>query len=154
MTALVLLIAAFLVVGGSAVSPRAERTVGDLRLDMTVVRWNVGLAEPVAVTMNVTNTSSQPVTITFGGQPYDVLVRQRGALVWQWSHDKAFVQVIRTIELAPGQARTYTAVWDQRDLQGRQVEAGPYDLYWVFMASQRGSPKKVEVGPIRVVIGE
>lgn len=154
MTALVLLIAVFLIAGGGAPAGRAERTVGDLRLDMTVARQNVGLAEPVAVTMDVTNTSSQPVTLTFGGQQYDVLVRQRGALVWQWSHDKAFVQVIRNVELGPGQARTYTAVWDQRDLQGRQVEAGAYDVSCVLMASQRGSPQRVEVGPIRVVIGK
>lgn len=142
-----------LAVAGGAAPPQAERTVGDLRLEMTSDRSAYAAGDPVLVTLRVTNTAAIPAEVTTGGQQYDVVVRQRGALIWQWSHDKAFVQVIREMTLAPGQVLTYKASWDQRDLQGRRVEAGTYEIYCVFLGSQRGVPASTEVGPVRVTIG-
>ena len=147
---LVVLILAAAAVGGPVV--RADRTVGDLRLEMTVAKASFQPGEPVGITMRVINVSGAPVTVTTGGQQYDVLVRQRGALVWQWSHDKAFTQAVRTIEMPPGDTRSYQTSWDQRDLQGRAVEPGAYEVSCVLMTGQRSGPQSAEVGPIRITI--
>lgn len=147
---LVVLVLAAAALGGPPV--RVDRTVGDLRVEMTVAKATFQPGEPVTVAMRVTNVSAAPITVTTGGQPYDVLVRQRGALVWQWSHDKAFTQAVRHTEMTPGDARSYQASWDQRDLQGRPVEPGTYEVSCVLMTGQRSGPPSVEVGPVRISI--
>jgi len=146
----IVLLAAAAALGGSA--PRASRVVGDLRLDLEVARSVFRPGEPVSVSLRVTNTAPAAVTVTFGGQQYDIIVRQRGALVWQWSHDKGFAQVVRQVELAPGETRSYHVVWDQRDLQGRLVEPGTYEVTGVLMAVQRSGPPRAEVGPVQVTV--
>jgi hypothetical protein len=148
------LVASALLLIATAVSVGAavERTAGDLRLDMTVARASYQIGESVAVSMRVVNATSAPIEITLTGFAYDVLVRQRGALVWQWSHDKAAPQVVMTEQLAPGAALTYGARWDQRDLQGRQVEAGTYEITCLFLGRSRQVTPPVDVGPVRIAI--
>jgi hypothetical protein len=109
--------------------------------------------EPVAIVMAVTNTGAAPLGLTMtSAQQYEVIVRQRGALIWQWSHDKAFAQVVRQIELASGGTLTYQVTWDQRDLQGRRVDPGSYDISCVLLAAPRSGPPTIEVGPVRISI--
>lgn len=150
------LIAAFLVLAvalGGAAPPRAERTVGALRVELGADQAAYRPGAAVAVSLRVTNAAAIPVVVTTGGQQYDFFARQRGALVWQWSHDKAFVQIVREVTLAPGQTLTYGVTWDQRDLQGRRVEAGAYDLSAAFLGAQRDGPPSIEVGPVRITVG-
>lgn len=143
-----------LLAGSPAPLPRAERTIGNLRVNMAIGKAAFQPGEPVAVVMSVTNMSSAPVVVTMtSAQQYDVVVRQRGALIWQWSHDKAFAQVLRDIDMAPGGTLTYQVAWDQRDLQGRRVEPGTYDISCLFLGVQRPGPPAVEVGPVRISIG-
>lgn len=141
------------VAAGGAPASRVERMVGDLRIEMGTTKASFQAGEPVGITMRVTNTTSEPVILTAGGQQYDVIVRQRGALVWQWSHDKAFAQVVRTLRLGPQETLTYQASWDQRDLQGRPVEPGVYEISCVLMATPRPGSGSIEVGPVRVTLG-
>jgi hypothetical protein len=148
-----LLVLVALLAGGAA-APRAERVVGDLRIEMSVSKAASQPGHPVAVTMRVTNTTAEPLVLTASsGQQYEVVVRQRGALVWQWSHDKAFTQAIRSLPLAAQETLTYQATWDQRDLQGRPVEPGIYEISSVLMVRQRPGSGNIEVGPVRITIG-
>jgi hypothetical protein len=136
-----------------AAAPAAERTAGDLRVEMTVGRTSYTIGEPVMISARAVNVTSAPVTVTTStGFTYDVLVRQRGALVWQWSHDKAATQAVRTQQLGPGAALTFSARWDQRDLQGRQVEPGSYDISCLFLGQHRQVTSPVDVGPVRITI--
>ncbi len=143
---------AILILAAAAAPAGVERTVGDLRLEMTVGRTSYPVGEPVTVSLRVVNSSASPLTITTTGFAYDVVVRQRGALLWQWTHDKAAAQVIRTQQLAPGSALTYNARWDQRDLQGRQVEAGSYEIACLFLGQHRQGTTSTDVGPVRITI--
>ncbi|MBM3471071.1 MAG: hypothetical protein FJX73_09825 [Armatimonadetes bacterium] len=139
---------------GGAAPPRAERTAGDLRVELTIGSAAYAPGATVQVTLRVTNLAALPAVLTASSaQEYDFFARQRSALIWQWSHDRAFAQVVREMTLAPGQTRTYTASWDQRDLQGRRVEAGAYEVSAVFLGAQRQGPASVEVGPVRITIG-
>ncbi len=147
-----LLVVAFMLAGGAA-SPRAERTIGNLRVDVAVGKAAFQSGEPIAIVMSVTNTGTAPLSVTMtSAQQYEVTVRQRGALIWQWSHDKAFAQVVRDTELAPGGTLSFQVTWDQRDLQGRRVEPGPYDIFCLFLGAQRAGPRSIEVGPVRISI--
>jgi hypothetical protein len=151
MTVVVILLIVAAAIGGTAV--HADRTVGDLRVQASLARGSFQPGESVEITMKVTNISGTPITVVSGGQQYEVVVRRRGALVWQWSHDKGFAQVMRSVELAAGETRTFQASWDQRDLQGRPVEAGPYEISCTLMVAQRNGPPNIEVGPLRIVVG-
>jgi hypothetical protein len=149
---LVLVVVVALLGGGSGLN--AERTVGDLKADLSVAKGVYAPGEPVAIRLRVTNVASSAIAITtYTGQQSDLIVRQRGALIWQWSHDKAFTQVVRESTMSPGETLAFAWTWDQRDLQGRQVEPGRYDISAVFMGAQRSGPRSVETGPVRIVIG-
>ena len=96
----IILILATVVAAAPAAS---ERTVGDLRVEMTVGRTTYSIGEPVLVSARAVNTTAAPVTVTTAsGFTYDMMVRQRGALVWQWSHDKAATQAVRTQQPGSG----------------------------------------------------
>lgn len=138
---------------GLAPAPRASRAVGDLRYEVGLAKTAYERGEAVEVALRVANASGAPVAVSWGGQAYDVVVRQRGGLVWQWSHDKAFAQVMRQVSLPPGDALSYHVSWEQRDLQGRPVDPGVYDITGVFMATSREARGPVEVGPVRITIG-
>jgi hypothetical protein len=150
MTALFILVLIAAITAGGA-PMRADRTVGDLRFEMDVAKATYQPGEPIGVTMRVTNGSAGSATLTSSGQQYDVLVRQRGALVWQWSHDKGFTQAMRSVEIAAGETRKWQTTWDQRDLQGRPVDAGKYEISCLFLTVPRAGPP-VEVGPVRITI--
>lgn len=69
-------------------------------------------SEAVAFTLQVTNTSSAPVTLTFpSGQSYDFQVMRGDEEVWQWSTDQVFTQAVREMVVPPGQTLRYEAVW-------------------------------------------
>ncbi len=137
-----------------AAAPAADRAVGDLKLQLTVGKAAYHPGEPVTVSLRVTNGATVPVALTtYSGKQYDLIVQQRGAVIWQWSHDKGFAQVVRESTMAPGESLAFNWTWDQRDLQGRQVESGVYDLSALFFGVQRGGPRSTEVGPVRITIG-
>ncbi len=148
--ALLVLVAVVVATAGPAV----ERTQGDLRLRLAVSKSAFQVGEPIEIRLAVTNAAAVAIPLTwYTGQQSDTFVRQRGALIWQWSHDKAFVQVVRESTMAPGERLSYGWMWDQRDLQGRQVEAGTYEISAVLMGAQRSGPRSVEVGPVQITIG-
>src|SRR5256885_17031198 len=69
------------------------------------------------VALTAVNTAGAPVSVTFtSGQRFDLVIRRpRGDAVWRWSHDKAFIQVIQTLTLQPGDRLSFKIPWDQTD---------------------------------------
>ncbi|MDQ7848931.1 MAG: BsuPI-related putative proteinase inhibitor [Armatimonadota bacterium] len=121
--------------------PSVHQTAGALRLELWVGKASYVVGEPVQAHLAARNGGRTPLRVEFAsGQRFDLVVRQRGVLVWRWSHDRAFVQVLQEVTLRPGQALTFEATWGQIDLQGRRVEPGTYELVGVFLGrtSQAG----------------
>ncbi len=92
--------------------------------------------EPVFLRLTVRNRGLAPALLEFAtAQRYDFRVLQPdGRLVWQWSHDKVFAQVLGTLRLQPQQTRIYTERWDQVDNEGRPVPPGRYVVEGIFPA--------------------
>lgn len=113
--------------------PSVQRTVGPLVLELTLDKATYLAGEPVEARVVLRNTGAAPVTVHFpSGQRFDLVVRRRGALVWRWSHDKAFIQVVQDVTLDAGRALAFSASWPQVDLQGRRVEPGTYEAVGVL----------------------
>ncbi|MCS7252601.1 MAG: carboxypeptidase regulatory-like domain-containing protein [Armatimonadota bacterium] len=91
---------------------------------------NVALGEPVKMKLILRNRGNEPVKLSFRtGQRYDFIVRNMdGEVVWQWSHGKAFIQVLGEIELHPGEEKSFVEEWAQVDNNGNQVGAGEYEV--------------------------
>ncbi|HEU4556466.1 MAG TPA: BsuPI-related putative proteinase inhibitor [Longimicrobium sp.] len=82
-------------------------------------------ADSVRFTLQVTNSSQQPVALQFSsGQSYDFSVADGGTVVWHWGGDMMFTQALRTETLAPGQTRSWSESWrPAASLKGRVLVA-------------------------------
>ena len=131
-----------------------QRVEGGLRVEASLSRASYGPGEPVEIALSASNVVSAPVSVTFiSGQRFDLTIRRpRGDEVWRWSHDKAFIQVIQMVTLKPGERMDFSIPWDQRDYQGRRVDAGPYEAVATFMG-QMGSAREIRLPPLAFTIG-
>lgn len=129
------LMLAVLVVTAGAAPVSVERTEGPLALEASLGARTVASGAAVRMTLVVRNTGPAPVGLMFtSGQRAEFIVRRpRGDEVWRWSHDKAFTQAIQTLPLRPQEPLTIAETWDQRDLQGRPVDPGAYEVIAVFL---------------------
>lgn len=127
-----------------------DRVEGSLALQAAVGRRAFAMGEPVELLLTARNAGNAAVSVTFmSGQRYDFIVRRaRGDEVWRWSHDKAFIQVIQAAALRPQEALTFRESWDQRDLQGRRVDPGSYEVIAVFMGRLEAGRGGIALPPI------
>ena len=85
-------------VGGVTVVSQPELSVG-LALDHAV--YEVKNNPVLNARLNIRNSTNEALTLTFpSSQVYDLDIRdEKGVVVFQWSADKGFAQVITTVEL-------------------------------------------------------
>lgn len=134
----------------AAASPLSvERIENGLRVEASLSRPAYDSGQVVEVALTATNTGGAPVSVTFtSGQRFDLVIRRpRGDAVWRWSHDKAFIQVIQTVTLQPGQSLSFRIPWDQRDYQGMRVDPGPYEAVAVFLGAAAGA-REIRLPPL------
>jgi hypothetical protein len=143
---------------GALAGPAARVERQGVELVLTVDKAVYAPGEPVQMELVVRNPGPAAVTFQFSdSQRYDFLVLDDGGgLVWYWSRDKAFAQVLGSLTLSPGEERRFRERWDQRDNDGRAVPAGRYWVVGVFPPERPLSPERaglrsprvsVEVGP-------
>jgi hypothetical protein len=77
-----------------------------LALDAT--SYATGAKQAIA-RMTLRNGTSQTLKLVFpSGQDFDVVLRDdKGNVVYRWSDGGAFTMIVRTVELAPGEAKTF-----------------------------------------------
>ena len=122
----------------------------DLELTLEVERQAYAAGEPVRLTFTVENVGVETKTLRFSsGQHYDFVVASGGQEVWRWSADKAFIQALTSLTLAPGEKKTFTETWRQADNEGQQVPAGEYEVTGVLTTMGKSRPS---VGPVAVTI--
>jgi len=89
------------------------------------------VGEAIRMTLTVQNSGDESATLTFNdGQTYDFIVREMpmGNEVWRWSHDKAFTEAIWSMTLMPGDKKSYSEVWNQKNNASLQVKPGIYQI--------------------------
>lgn len=129
---------------------RATNVQGNLRLTIEVGQTTYRVGESVVMTFTVENTGVIAETLAFSsGQQYDFRITLNGQEVWRWSAGRVFIQMLTSLTLKPGEKKTFTAAWPQRDNQGGQVKAGEYAVE-AFLTSQ--STPQTPVGPIAVTV--
>src|SRR3989442_8561909 len=141
----------------AAASPLSvERLESGLRVAASLPRPTYDAGQVVEVSLTARNPGGAPVSVTFtSGQRFDLVIRRpRGDAVWRWSHDKAFIQVIQTLTLQPGQSLSFKIPWDQTDYQGLRVDPGPYEAVAVFLGATGGgrgntrAPLAIPISPV------
>lgn len=130
-----------------------ERVESGLRVEASLPRSTYDSGQAVQVTLTAANGGGAPVSVTFmSGQRFDLVIRRpRGDTVWRWSHDKAFIQVIQTVTLQPGENLSFQISWDQRDYQGVRVDPGPYEAVAVFLGAVGGT-REIRLPPLAFTI--
>lgn len=119
---------------GVGAGPLARVEGPGVELELSLDKEVYARGEPVQMELVVRNRGPVSVTFEFSdSQRYDFFVaREDGRLVWSWSYDKAFAQVLGSLTLGPGEERRYRARWEQRDTEGRLVPPGRYWVEGVF----------------------
>jgi hypothetical protein len=129
----------------AAADPLAVRVFTD-KVDYT-------RGEQALLTMEVTNTSALPVTVSYNnGQQYDFELRDTsGALVWSWSYGKSFGSLPTSRTIAAGETVQIQEAWAQSDNAGSPVLDGTYTVSGIFHGNYLGkSGPKVATQDISV----
>ena len=122
-----------LVVARAVSAPAASADVSGIKVELRLDKAAFAVGESVGITLILANTGRTAAAFRFPtGQMYDFVVTRDGQLVWQWSLGKAFIQAFTTLTLNPGETKTFTDRWDQRNAQGQQVPPGMYEMAAMF----------------------
>ena len=77
------------------------------------------------------------------GNQYDFEVRdESNKLIWNWAHDKSFIQAETFINLDAGGKIKFTPLWDQKDNMGAQVAPGHYSVTGMIVVPGPESQKQ------------
>ena len=121
--------------------PRPD--AGKVRLDPTSTgarvaapgRAVVGTAVPIKLVVSNSGTTEVQVLQAVPPPAFDLTItRKDGRVVWQrLPPDAALATAGLLYSLAAGQSHDVETIsWDQRDLHGRQVEPGLYEIQGIF----------------------
>ena len=137
-----ILIAALAVVGMVATSDRcAAQAADDLLQGVEAAGDTHKLGEVVELTFAVKNRGSKPRTFHFrSSKLFDIRITRAGKEVFRLSRGKAYAAVISNLTIDPGQTRSFTARWDQKDFDGNQVGPGAYKVHAQLTAAVDAPP--------------
>jgi hypothetical protein len=105
----------------------------------------------LAATVIARNASSSAVTLNFPDSCVVLLRAYRGdEVVWDQSQGTACLQMIVTVELAPGESRSFTSRTDAYAILGKDLADGVYRITG-YLRPQRGIVE-VELGEADLAI--
>lgn len=105
----------------------AVKQTGDLQFTMTISKSTYARGEAVPFTFTVTNVGTQPILVTNQLDLFRVTIISKGAQVvsgFPTANQTAFYD----FKLAPGESKSESDTWDQRDDNKQQVPKGQYLL--------------------------
>jgi len=107
------------------------RPLNGLSLEFKTSAEQLRHGDQITLTLTATNRSDAPLTLQTGGQKFDFFAASIGtlssrissqSLLWNWANDKAFIAIVISETLQPGESRTYSAEWDGRSNKGDLLE--------------------------------
>ena len=128
-------------------------TVADSMRFEIVLPDSVRAGEPVPVTLRLTNTGHEPLTVYLQGRPiaFDLTVRRLdGAVVWQRLEGEVVSAILAVRQLEPGASLEFEEVWRQVSNTGEAVPPGDYHVTGALLTDE---PKPLETSPalLRIV---
>lgn len=112
-----------------------------MQLTLHTDRESYRPGEPVRLRLELVNDRTEPVRLTFGStRQYDFEVLWEDQLLWRWSADRLFAQMLTEEMLAPGERRTYETTWDGRIMGGEEAKPGEYLARGILTVSGRLEP--------------
>lgn len=128
-------------------SRQDQKVIKGLKVKLVVPKKNYSLGQAVPLILTVKNISGRKKTFTFSSaQNYDFLVRSAGGkLIWQWSKDKFFAQVLQDVTLEPKEGLRFEEEWSQKDQSGNLVKKGRYRIMGTLKAQDYQKHLVVEI---------
>ena len=112
--------------------------------------------EPVALSLRVTNPSSETVEWETGLPIADFEVLRDGVVVWRWSAGQAFPRILLQARLGPGETQTYQEAWPVADNDGQPVSPGEYQAVGILTSSPAAEditrPVPVRTAPVTITV--
>jgi hypothetical protein len=108
----------------SASTPPA--TDPPLELTLETDRELYAPGDPVTLNLTLTNAGEEPVTLEFSdAQRFDLRILDAGGgLLWQWSDEHVFAQLLGEERVAPGDSLTWQATYEGRLSTGLYIAEG------------------------------
>jgi hypothetical protein len=133
----------------SATSPARPLNPAKLKSEGLHVVATISRPSPgtMAFRVGVENRAATDMTLGFtSGQFFDIEVIDRsGRSVWTWSHDKAFVDNVWALKVAPGESYLQDADWDLSGNGGKPLSPGSYTARFIIMSSPRDEALVLEL---------
>ncbi|MFH1219669.1 MAG: BsuPI-related putative proteinase inhibitor [Candidatus Eisenbacteria bacterium] len=129
--------------GGRAKSPSPPGSAVAAESLALSVRLNAGsyaIGEKVMVRLVVSNTTARPLSLVFPtAQTADFVVRKGRDIIWRWSDEMMFAQVLSGAAIAPHDSVIYGAQWNQKLADGTNAALGAYTIQGILVTR----PEKV-----------
>lgn len=116
-------------------APAPESVPAPISLALYLDKGSYVVGERVRMKLVATNAANGEVSLSFPtAQRFDFVVRRAGRVVWQWSADMMFAQVLGSEALGAGETLVFEAEWDQRFQDGTNPVLGAYTVRGVVKA--------------------
>ena len=101
---------------------------GPVGIDLTTYGVFHKQGEPLPLTITI--AASEPITLYYRTtQRFDIVISDpEGKVVWRWSKDKAFAEVLEQVSLKASETLSFDESWDQKDDNGQPVPTGNYTV--------------------------
>lgn len=98
--------------------------------------------ETITLTIHMTNLTGESQSMGFSsGQQYDIKVYDsEDNLIWNWAHDKAFIQVPTELAFSANETKTFEETWNQETNAELPLDIGNYIVY-----SNSAGPYYIEI---------
>ena len=112
-----------------------------MQLTLHTDRESYWPGQPVQLRLELFNDGAEPVRLTFNSsKKFDFEVLWEDQLLWRWSADRLFAQMLTEETLAPGERRAFEAIWGGRIMGGEEAKPGEYLARGILTISGRLEP--------------
>ncbi len=100
----------------------------DIKIELETDKEKYKVGEKIEATLSLVNKEDVKEEIFFNnGQRYDFILKKGTEEVWRWSKGKMFIMATGTVNLAPGEERSYS---DKLELE--EQDPGEYELIGII----------------------
>ena len=121
---------------------------GDLKTKFSTTKKRFERGTTIPLELVIINTGKKETVLAFSSaKTHDFFIENdKGALVWQWSDGRAFVQSFMSKQLKSGQELTLTSSWNQKNNQGIPAPVGKYTV----KAELNAIGRFLSLGPLHI----